>query len=48
VIRPSDIDDLVGDASKACKELGWKPKTKFGDLVKIMVDYDVNYFKKLA
>ena len=48
VIRPSDIDDLVGDASKAEKKLGWKSKTKFEDLVKIMTDYDMDYFNKLA
>ena len=47
VVRPSDIDDLVGDASKAEKQLGWKPKTNFEDLVKIMMEYDINYFEKL-
>ena len=47
VVRPTDIDDLVGDPSKAEKQLGWKPKTKFKDLVKIMMEYDINYFEKL-
>jgi len=31
----------VGDASKAKRQLGWEPKTRFDDLVKIMVDADV-------
>jgi len=44
--RPSDIDELVGDASKARKELGWKPKLGFRDLVKLMVEHDIDYFKR--
>ncbi len=39
--RPAEVDLLVGDASKAKRQLGWEPKTRFGDLVKIMVDADV-------
>jgi GDPmannose 4,6-dehydratase len=35
--RPTEVDILKGDASKANKKLGWKPKTKFHDLVKLMV-----------
>ncbi len=38
--RPADIKCLLGDASKAKKELGWKPKTTFTELVKIMVKAD--------
>ena len=38
--RPSEVDTLLGDYSKAKNVLGWKPKVKFGDLVKIMMDYD--------
>lgn len=45
IMRPTDIEELVGDASKARKELGWFPKTGFKDLVKKMVEYDINYFK---
>lgn len=48
VMRPSDIKELIGDASKARDRLGWKPKTKFKDLVKIMVDYELNNLNKLA
>jgi GDPmannose 4,6-dehydratase len=39
--RPSEVDLLIGDASKAKQKLGWEPKTKFVDLVKIMVDADL-------
>ncbi len=40
-MRPAEVQELVGDASKAEKLLGWKPKTGFKELVKIMVDSDV-------
>jgi len=40
-LRPAEVDELVGDYSKAEKILGWKPQTKFQDLVKIMVDADL-------
>ena len=43
--RPAEVDLLVGDASKARKQLGWAPKTKFHDLVKLMVDADVQLVK---
>lgn len=39
--RPAEVDLLIGDASKAKKNLGWEPKTKFKALVKIMVDADL-------
>jgi GDPmannose 4,6-dehydratase len=45
-IRPADVDLLVGDYSKAKKQLGWKPKVGFKQLVKIMVEYDYDYLKK--
>jgi len=44
-MRPTDIDDLVGNSSKAREKLGWKPKTRFKDLVKLMVEHDMNAFK---
>ena len=43
--RPADIVELVGDASKAKQELGWKPKLSFKELVKTMVEHDLNYYK---
>ncbi|OHA99963.1 MAG: GDP-mannose 4,6-dehydratase [Candidatus Zambryskibacteria bacterium RIFCSPLOWO2_02_FULL_39_26] len=39
--RPAEVDVLMGDYSKARKKLGWKPKVKFKELVKIMVEYDL-------
>ena len=39
-LRPSEVDVLIGDASKAREKLGWKPTTTFDDLVKIMVEAD--------
>lgn len=44
--RPAEVDVLRGDYSKAERELGWKPKTKFVDLVKKMVANDINLLKK--
>lgn len=45
--RPSDVELLLGDASKAHHELGWYPKTKFHDLVNLMVDADVQKWSHL-
>ena len=39
--RPSEVDELCGDASKAMAELGWKPQTTFEELVRLMVDADI-------
>ncbi len=39
--RPAEVDLLIGDASKAKKQLGWTPKTTFRELVRIMVDADL-------
>lgn len=43
--RPTEIKELKGDYTRAKKELGWEPKTKFEDLVKLMVDEDLKHFK---
>lgn len=40
-IRPSEVNLLVGDYSKAKRVLGWEPKVKFKELVKIMMDADL-------
>ena len=45
--RPGEAEWLFGDISKAKKELGWKPKTKFSELVKIMVNADLERNKKV-
>ena len=39
--RPNEVNHLLGDYSKANKELGWEPKTNFDDLVKMMVESDL-------
>ena len=45
--RPSEVDNLKGDYSKAKRILKWKPKTSFSKLVKMMIDSDLKFVKKL-
>jgi GDPmannose 4,6-dehydratase len=40
-LRPTEVDALCGDSSKARKRLGWKPKVNFKELVALMVDHDL-------
>ncbi len=40
--RPAEVDYLKADISKAQKELGWQPKVNFTELVRLMVDHDLN------
>jgi len=40
-IRPAEVDHLLGNSSKACRVLGWKPSVDFGELVDMMVDADL-------
>jgi GDPmannose 4,6-dehydratase len=40
-IRPAEVDLLVGDPSKAMKQLGWKPKVSFEQMTRMMVDADI-------
>jgi GDPmannose 4,6-dehydratase len=47
-LRPSEVDVLLGDPSKAKKKLGWQPKTSFDELVKIMVEADIDAQKRGA
>lgn len=42
--RPTEVDLLLGDPTKAKKILGWEAKTKFKDLVKIMMKHDIDVF----
>jgi GDPmannose 4,6-dehydratase len=46
--RPTEVDLLIGDASKAREQLGWKPKTSFAELVKEMVASDLAIAKREA
>lgn len=43
--RPAEVDHLIGDASKAKKILGWEPKTSFDELVRLMVEADLELEK---
>jgi len=44
--RPAEVDLLVADITKAKKTLGWKPKVNFVDLIKMMVDSDLELQKR--
>src|SRR5260370_7475688 len=44
--RPAEVDMLIGDYSKAKRQLGWEPKIKFSELVKLMVDADVELLRR--
>lgn len=44
-LRPAEVDQLVGDASKATEKLGWKPSVDFTGLVKMMVDADLQRYR---
>jgi len=44
--RPNEVNMLIGDATKAYKKLGWKPKIKFTELVKLMVEADCKKIQK--
>ena len=39
--RPSEVDILLGDSTKARRQLGWEPKVGFRDLVRLMIDHDL-------
>jgi len=43
--RPAEVDLLIGDYSKAKKQLGWEPQTKFAALARLMVDADIKLLK---
>ncbi|HLC88081.1 MAG TPA: GDP-mannose 4,6-dehydratase [Patescibacteria group bacterium] len=45
LLRPTEIKELKGDYSRAKADLGWEPKTSFEDLIKIMVEADLQRFK---
>ena len=44
--RPAEVELLIGDASKAKRQMGWEPKTKFAELVKLMVDADIELLRR--
>ncbi len=46
--RPAEVELLIGNPAKAEKQLGWKPKVLFKDLVKIMIEHDLELAKREA
>jgi GDPmannose 4,6-dehydratase len=46
--RPAEVDILIGNAAKAKKILGWEAKTRFNDLVRLMVDADMELLARSA
>ena len=46
MIRPAEVDLLVGDAGKAGRVLGWQPQVQFHELVRLMVEADLERLKK--
>jgi GDPmannose 4,6-dehydratase len=44
-LRPAEVDHLIGDPSKAKKQLGWEPSVDFKGLVTMMVDADIARIK---
>jgi GDPmannose 4,6-dehydratase len=44
--RPAEVDHLIGDASKAKAELGWEPRTSFEELIRLMVDADLELLSR--
>ena len=47
-MRPAEVDMLVGDPTKAGETLGWEPSVTFGDLVRLMVEADIEALKRNA
>jgi len=47
-IRPAEVDILLGDYTKAYNKLGWKPEVSFKELVRMMVDHDLERVKKVV
>ena len=46
--RPAEVEQLLGDPTKAKEKLGWNPhKTSFEELVRIMVEHDMRFVRKL-
>ena len=44
--RPTEVDLLIGDATKAKQRLGWQPQYTLQEMIKEMVDYDLELFRK--
>ncbi len=45
-VRPAEVDHLIGDPSKAERELGWKPRTSFEELIRLMTRADIEQLSR--
>jgi GDPmannose 4,6-dehydratase len=45
-LRPAEVEHLVGDASKAREKLGWEPRTSFEEMIRLMVDSDLELLER--
>ena len=45
LLRPAEVEHLIGDASKAKQVLGWEPEVSFEELIRMMVDADLAFLK---
>jgi len=46
LMRPAEVDHLIGDYSKAKRVLGWEPRTSFDELIRLMVDADLELLRR--
>jgi GDPmannose 4,6-dehydratase len=46
LLRPAEVDHLIGDYGKAKRLLGWEPRTTFEELIRLMVDADLELLRR--
>jgi GDPmannose 4,6-dehydratase len=46
LVRPAEVDHLIGDATKAKELLGWEPTTSFEAMIRLMVDADLDRLRR--
>jgi GDPmannose 4,6-dehydratase len=46
LMRPAEVDHLIGDYSKAKRVLGWEPRTSFEEMIRLMVDADLELLRR--
>jgi GDPmannose 4,6-dehydratase len=44
-LRPAEVEHLIGDATKAREKLGWEPRTSFEEMIRLMVDADLELLR---
>ena len=45
-MRPAEVDHLIGDYSKAKRELGWEPQTSFEEVIRVMTRSDLELLER--